>query len=479
MPGPLRSEAGRPLEAGRRPLIGDVIDSLGFGWAQVQLLFLGGGVWLADGAEVLLIGSVTRSLARDWDLNAAERGFVVSVVFVGVLLGNGVSGSLGDRYGRRIPILLSYSTIVLFSLLSAVSTGYWSLVLFRSLVGMAFGVGQPTWLVLSSEMSPTTWRVQMSAFSQILFAVGELYSAALVWMDDPKMKDLHWRVLLAVGALPSLLIGLVAMYKLEESPTFLSSKRRNGDAYKTLTRLRAQNGRDDVPVEFTAAALSDDVPLTHGLRVVFGRHLAFTTLVTGFTCFSVNFLYYGGLYAFPQVLPELNLRFSSAANLFLGAAFEIPGFLLGMALGDRMTRKNSMILSMLATLISVALFLYGTGYRGVGVHTWAIMVGYLGLKAFVNTTFVLVYLYSCEVYPLVVRATGSAVCLLSGRIGAIACPLLYELMTEASGTYHTYFVLLGALCVIDAFMVSLLTIETSGKRLEDVHEADLLLEMTK
>ena len=41
----------------------DVIDQIGMGPAQIFWGLLGGGVWLADGAELLLVSSVTRRAA--------------------------------------------------------------------------------------------------------------------------------------------------------------------------------------------------------------------------------------------------------------------------------------------------------------------------------------------------------------------------------------------------------------------------------
>ena len=41
----------------------DVIESIGMGPAQIAWGILGGGIWLADGAELLLVSAVTRCSA--------------------------------------------------------------------------------------------------------------------------------------------------------------------------------------------------------------------------------------------------------------------------------------------------------------------------------------------------------------------------------------------------------------------------------
>lgn len=48
----------------------------------------------------------------------------MSFVFVGIFIGNMLSGWLGDIKGRRFPILLSYVMIFTFSLLSTASWNF-------------------------------------------------------------------------------------------------------------------------------------------------------------------------------------------------------------------------------------------------------------------------------------------------------------------------------------------------------------------
>lgn len=457
--------------------IPEVIDSLGFGRAQIYSLLLGGGVWLADGAELLLIGSVTRALSDDWSLSATQRGLVVSVVFVGVLLGNGVSGSLGDNFGRRVPIVSSYAGILIFSLLSALSWDIWSMMMFRVVVGMSFGVGQPAWNTLGAELAPTEWRITMNGLGQIFFVVGELYGAGLIWAEDPQMVELNWRRLLAVGAIPSGIIGAAAYLYLLESPSLLAAKGRVEEAKTVLKDIRELNNAGDAPVDFKYVARSEQEHEEQGsffyhLKVIFGRHLGFTTMVVSFTTFALNFNFYGGLYAFPQVLPELNLKFSPAAGLFVGAVIELPGFLLGMWIGNNLTRRIGIILYLLASAVSIVVFMYGTAAFTPHHHEWATMLGYLGVKCFVDTGFVVAYMYCSEIYPTVARTSGTSVCIAAGRIGAIACPLVYEYSVEMTGSFHTFFGAIAVMSVLNAALVQLLEIETAGKHLHDDLETE-------
>lgn len=112
------------------PTLSGVVERLGIGPAQLRTGLLGGGVYLADGAELLLISAVTQAVSVEWQLQAWQRGLVVSIVFVGILLGNSLCGPIGDKFGRRLPVLISYFGIALFSVLSACTSSVLTLCAF-------------------------------------------------------------------------------------------------------------------------------------------------------------------------------------------------------------------------------------------------------------------------------------------------------------------------------------------------------------
>lgn len=132
------AEPASPKIDGELPPLAEIVERIGFGFAHFRATIIGGGVWLADGAELLLIGTVTQSVSREWGLRAWERGLVVSVVFVGIFIGNFVCGPLGDTWGRRMPVILSYAGVCLFSILSSMTQNIESLVVIRLFAGAFF-----------------------------------------------------------------------------------------------------------------------------------------------------------------------------------------------------------------------------------------------------------------------------------------------------------------------------------------------------
>lgn len=50
----------------------DVIEGIGMGPAQIAWGLLGGGIWLADGAELLLVSAVTRHVVT-WSRGSSTK----------------------------------------------------------------------------------------------------------------------------------------------------------------------------------------------------------------------------------------------------------------------------------------------------------------------------------------------------------------------------------------------------------------------
>merc|ERR1719482_1243774 len=103
--------------------------------------------------------------------------------------------------------------------------------------------------------------------------------------------------------------------------------------------------------------------------------LLVTTLIMSYTCFSVNLVYYGALYAFPNLLPTLYSASpdtsSPATQLMVGALWELPGIALAIFFGMCMPRRPVMKMSLLLLMGSLLLFVGGaTGGMGFAVIAW-------------------------------------------------------------------------------------------------------------
>ncbi|CAE7576718.1 SVOP [Symbiodinium natans] len=422
-----------------------VVEDIGFGPAQIVAGVLGGGIWVADGSELLILGSVTRAVSDEWNLNGLQRGLVVSIVFVGILLGNTCSGPLGDGLGRKLPILLSYLGIALFSVLSASATGFWSMSGVRMLVGFAFGLGQPAATTLLNEVSPRRWRYMLIGQAMALFCFGELYAAWLIWLDDPMMKSLDWRWLCMVGAVPSI-VGLVLGYLfLDESPSYLDENGYREEALTALESLKARNGAVSISCEYETAVGVAQTPKSVRDHVVtiFSPSLLLTTITMMYSCFMLNLVFYGSLYAFPQVFTDSNnSSHSPAMVLMIGAMVEWPGFLGAPILEKFITGKTMMLCSSSFCAISLLSLVIGANGHGT-LYGMLLQFGFIGIKTTISILFVTAYTLASSAFPTAARTTGTAACVAAGRVGGILAPLMFEQLRYAFGGWEPFFLVLA------------------------------------
>ena len=66
-----------------------------------RLLGLIGLGWLFDAMDTGMVSFVLVTLAGEWQLDAQQSGWIVSVGFIGMALGAVLSGWAADRFGRR------------------------------------------------------------------------------------------------------------------------------------------------------------------------------------------------------------------------------------------------------------------------------------------------------------------------------------------------------------------------------------------
>jgi len=455
--------------------VGDVVEDIGMGFYQVKEAIISGGVAMADGAEVFLIGSVSRAVAENWNLSATQKGGVVSIVFLGVFLGNSASGPCADRFGRRWPVLISYAGIAIFSVVSAYTVGFWSLSIARFFVGLSFGFGWAATIVYRIEISPAAWRTLIYTLGGYLWVMGEVYGAWIVWLDDPMMNHLDWRRLLILGALPAIVLTFVAAVFLNESPSWLSSHGHHAAARLVLSKMNRTNGGRCACLDFSPPPQDEDKTegglsdlRRHG-RVIFGRTMLFSTFVSCYTLFCLNVIYYGGLYAFPQVLSEnVSTGTSPAFALLKGALWTFPGYIIVLAFDRFLDRRPTLMVNMMGLTICVIFFVQGGTQSQQGMpHSWMLHVGYAGYKCLTTAVMTMAYQYCAEIYPVTCRGTGIALSSSVGKVGAMIASLAFEWIVAFIGTWTVFFYAMAGLLVFNMILVAFLPFETRGKTLKE------------
>lgn len=187
----------------RRLSVEELVEALGFGPAQLRVLFLGPlGNHFCDGAELCLVNMVAMSTAADFGINASEKAALSVISLVGLTLGIWASGFLGDHMGRKPPIVASYALTSLVGFSCAAAQEYKTLLVLRMFLGFGMGLGMAPSLALLSEITPQSWRMKMRVCQTTAFAFGGFVVVLLAALNDATLLKLQWRYLMVAAAIP-------------------------------------------------------------------------------------------------------------------------------------------------------------------------------------------------------------------------------------------------------------------------------------
>jgi MFS family permease len=140
----------------------------------------------------------------------------------GALIGALIGGWLSDKIGRRIMFLATMIMFIILAVLQAFTPSVAWLVVIRIFLGIPLGSDISTGYTYIMESMPKGEREVMGNRWQFMFAVGEVATLAViaVFIVINMNHELVWRVTLALGAVPALVI-LLLRHDLPETAVWL------------------------------------------------------------------------------------------------------------------------------------------------------------------------------------------------------------------------------------------------------------------
>jgi len=181
--------------------------------------FLG---WALDAFDFFLLTFVLVSVGHEFGRSIPEVAFGITLTLMMRPLGAFVFGLLGDKFVRRIPLMVDIIFYSVIELLTAFAPNFTVFLLLRALFGVGMGGEWGLGASLAMESLPTAARGLFSGILQQGYAVGYLLAALVYWMIFPVFG---WRGLFVAGALPALLVVYIRA-SVPESPVWQRDKER-------------------------------------------------------------------------------------------------------------------------------------------------------------------------------------------------------------------------------------------------------------
>jgi MFS transporter, putative metabolite:H+ symporter len=387
----------------------EAIREAGFGRFQIKLMVLCGLGWAADAMEVLLISFVIPAVGKEWNLNASQLGLLGTAIFLGMLVGALVWGRVSDLMGRKVGFISTIAIDSVFGLLSAFSPSFAWLVILRTLTGFGVGGTLPVDYSIFAEYLPPQKRGRYLVLLEAFWALGAVVAAGLAWLIVPR---LGWRWLLAVSALPGIIIVFIRR-EIPESPRYLLVSGKPEQAREVLAKVAAANGRvlpnrPLQPIQSTVQARVTDL-LKPNLRL--------TSLLLWLIWFALSLGYYGTFTWLPRFLGAKMGTLDVYQNAFILALAQLPGYFSAAYLVEEIGRKRTLALYLVASGVFTYLFAAADSLN------WLVFMG-IWMSFFTLGAWGATYAYTPEAYPTNLRATGMGAASAWTRIAGAMAPWL-------------------------------------------------------
>jgi MFS transporter, putative metabolite:H+ symporter len=429
----------------------EAVDQIGFGRFQKRLLGVCGVTWAADAAEVLLLGFALPAIIAEFGISTAQGGLIATATFAGMLVGAWFWGTISDYVGRRAGFQLTVLIFALFGLLSAFAPSWEWLLVLRFITGFGLGGALPLDFSLYAEFLPTKNRGRNLVILESFWALGTVIAAGLAWVLVPSFG---WRPLLASSAVAAALV-LWIRRKIPESPRYLAISGKADEAREIIAGIARENGQPAPEQDLVAGERQSGTTVARlwapGLRQM--------TLMLWVTWFCISLAYYGIFTWLPQAFVQQGFSsLQTYQNTFLLALAQVPGYFSAAYLVERLGRRNTLGLYLLASGVFTFLFAVVTGFGGLLAS--AMLMSFFALGAWAA-----LYAWTPESYPTEIRTTGMGWASGMARVAGVITPTLggilfgYALLSALS--------LWAVAFVIGGITVFLLGVETKRRALSD------------
>ena len=367
---------------------------------------------MLDGLDLQIIAYVVPTIAEALSLSVEHVGLIFSAGFIGLAVGSMFIAPLGDRWGRKIVIILSLMLFGGSMLITPFARSVEGLVVLRLLTGCGIGGIMPNVIAITIEYAPKAHRSAMSTFVYMGFIIGAAiggFVASLI------MQRFGWEGVFFLGGTLPLALAVVLIWILPESLAYLLQQKdaarrikRIGDRFQidvTTIIERPQNGRSPGGV---------------GIKALFASGYLKNTILVWIAMFSALLSLFPLVQWLPSLLHKAQMPLADA-NFLVGAMWlaAIIGAVI-YTYGSRYVLLNK-ILS-----IYLLLAFFFTACAGViaqedvlSVWPFVIGIGITGAACQVGFYSVL-----SNIYPASIRVTGIGMAQGIGRTAAIVGPAI-------------------------------------------------------
>jgi MFS family permease len=441
-----------------------------------------GTVWILDGLEVTIVGSIGDRLTEPGSgitLDASQIGTAAAFYVGGACLGALFFGQLTDRLGRKKLFLVTLGLYIVATIATAFSWTAWYFYAARFFTGAGIGGEYAAINSAIDELIPARVRGRVDLIVNGSYWVGAAAGAfAAVALLDTTLfaTDVGWRLAFAMGALLGFGILIVRRH-VPESPRWLFIHGREQEADEIVADIERDVEEETgqklpEPDSSLVVHQRERIPFREIARTAFKKYPRRTIL--GLSLFvGQAFLYNAVTFDLGTLLGEFFEVDSGTIPIYI-AVFAASNFMGPLLLGrffDTLGRKPMVTGTYLISAVLTAIL--GVMLLGGGLTTWSFMAFIIAIFFFASAGASSAYLTVSEIFPMETRALSIAFFYAVGTAaGGIVGPILFgHLIASGSQDQVAIGFFIGAVVMsIGGIAELLFGVKAEQKQLEDVAE---------
>ncbi|XP_054158731.1 organic cation transporter protein-like [Oppia nitens] len=414
------------------------------------------------------------TIIDEWHLICDRQGLASltqSLFMIGWALGGIIFGILSDRFGRKPILWVTIILEIMAGLSSALAVNITHFMISRTVLGMLANGRYLTAFMLVTECVGSKYRATLGVIFQLGWALGYCLLPGVAYLLP------NFRHMILATTIPEVL-WLVWLIVIPESPRWLIAHRKWDQLELVVKRavkinslsMNQINSQMQSLIKSNTSCCDETIETNSSksnlLAVFRSPNLRRTTLIMFFTWFVNSFVYYG---------ISLNIG-DFGGNLFINfliaGLIEFPSSSLPLIAIKYIGRRPLVAGLMYASGLScLAVIPFGSMTTTTTTVWPRITIALIG-KFFIGCSFNIIYVYTAEVYPTVVRQVGVGTCSMASRVGSMIAPFIKDLNVYTG--MSVVLTIFGGLSIADGVSVHFLP-ETRGQQIADtIDEAEQL-----
>ncbi|XP_075671631.1 putative polyol transporter 4 [Castanea sativa] len=438
-------------------------------FASLNSVLLGYDVGVMSGAIIFI--------QEDLKITEVQEEVLVGILSIVSLFGSLAGGRTSDAIGRKWTMALAAVIFQIGAVIMTLSPSFEVLMIGRLLAGIGIGFGVMIAPVYIAEISPAIARGSLTSFPEVFINFGILLGYVSNYAFSGLPAHINWRIMLAVGILPSVFIGF-ALFVIPESPRWLVIQNRVEEARSVLQKTNdSEKEVEERLAEIQVAAGTADVE-NHEEKAVWRELLSPSPsvcrmLVTGFgiQCFQQITGIDATVYYSPEIFKDAGVEGNTnllAATVAVGVT-KTAFILVAIFLIDKLGRKPLLYVSTIGMTIclfslGLSLSLLGQGQVGIALSILSVC----GNVAFFSVGIgPICWVLTTEIFPLRLRSQAAALGAVGNRVCSGLVAMSFLSVSRAISVAGVFFIF-SAISALAVLFVYTFVPETKGKSLEQI-----------